>query len=89
MSVRIVIAEGESIGQALKRFRKLLERLGVSWEQRRRGYFIKPTQIRRAKRFKKIFKARKGTLLGKKAGVQPDSSISESIKGFWRVTGKP
>jgi small subunit ribosomal protein S21 len=89
MGVRIVLAEGERIDQALKRFRKLLERYGASWELRRRGYFIKPTQTRRAKRFRKRFKARKETLLAKQAGEQPVSSVSESTHTFWKRTGKP
>jgi ribosomal protein S21 len=89
MGVRIVLAEGESIGQALRKLRKLLERHGVSWEVGRRRYFVKPTQTRRAKRFGKRFKARRATLWAKKAGVQPASSISELTETFWKRTGKP
>jgi small subunit ribosomal protein S21 len=89
MGARIVLAEGESIGQALRKFRKLLERHGTTWELRRRKYFITATQTRRAKRFRKRFKARHATLLAKMAGVQPASSVADSKQSFWKRTGKP
>jgi ribosomal protein S21 len=89
MGVRIVLAEGERVELALKRLRKLLDRHGAFWEQRRRRYFIEPTQTRRAKRFQKRFKARKATLLAKQAGEQPVSSIGESTRTFWKKTWKP
>lgn len=89
MGVRIVLAQGESIGQALKRFRKLLERHGMSWELKRRKYFVKPSQVRRSKRFRKRFKARRAVLLAKMAGEQSRSSLADSVKAFWRNTGKP
>jgi small subunit ribosomal protein S21 len=89
MRVRIVLAEGESIGQAFRRFRKLLERQGVAWDMRRRKYFVKPAQTRRAKRFRKRFKARLATLLAKRAGEQPVSSLAEAMQTFWKRTGKP
>jgi small subunit ribosomal protein S21 len=89
MGVRIVLADKEPIGLALRRLKKLLERLGVSWELRRRKYFTKPTQTRRAKRFKKRFKARLATFLAKRAGEQRGFSASESTKTFWKRTGKP
>jgi ribosomal protein S21 len=89
MGVWIVLAEKEPIGLALRRFTKLLERHGVVWEHGRRSYFIKPTQARRVRRFQKRFKSRLATLRAKQAGSQPDSSISESIKTFWKRRGKP
>jgi ribosomal protein S21 len=89
MGVRIVLTEGETIGQAFSGFRKLLERHGATREMRRHKYLIKPTQTRRAKKFGKRFKARQATLLAKIAGEQPVSSISESTESFWRRTGKP
>ena len=87
--VRIVLAAKEPIGLALRRLKKLLEQLGATWELRRRRYFIKPSQARRAKRFQKRFKARKATLLAKSAGEQPVSSVSESTQTLWKKTGKP
>jgi small subunit ribosomal protein S21 len=89
MGVRIVVGEREPIGLALRRFKKLLERQGVLWEMRRRAYFADPSQARRAKRFRKRFKARKETLLAQRAGEQPVSSLAEATAAFWKQTGKP
>jgi small subunit ribosomal protein S21 len=89
MGARIVVGEREPIGLALRRFKKLLERQGLTREMRRRKYAADPTQARRAKRFQKRFKARKATLLAQKAGEQPVSSLAEAIKKFWKRTGKP
>jgi small subunit ribosomal protein S21 len=89
MGVRIRVGKREPIGLALKRFKKLLAQQGVTWEMRRRLYFADATQARRAKRFQKRFEARKATLLAKSAGMQPESSITEAAKAFWRRTGKP
>jgi small subunit ribosomal protein S21 len=88
MGVRIVVAEREPIGLALKRFKRLLERHGVTRDVRRR-YFTDPTQGRRAKRFRKRFKARLATLLAQRAGKQPVASLAEAAKAFWKRTGKP
>jgi small subunit ribosomal protein S21 len=89
MGVRIVLADKEPIGLALRRFRKLLERNGVVRDLRGQAYFVKLTQIRRAKRFKKRFKARMATLLAQGAGSQPVSSLAAAGQTFWRRTGKP
>jgi small subunit ribosomal protein S21 len=89
MGVRIVLADKEPIQLALKRFKKSLERHGVKWEQRRRGHFIEATQMRRAKKFQKRFKARRATLLAQKAGEQPVGSIDDAVEKFWERTGKP
>jgi small subunit ribosomal protein S21 len=89
MGVRIVVGEREPIGLALRRFKKLLERQGVTWEMRRRVCFTDATQARRAKRFQKRFKARKATLLAQRAGEQPVSPLAEATEAFWKRTGKP
>src|SRR5438309_1626100 len=49
MGIRLRVADKEPIALALKRFKKLLERHGATWELRRRTYFVKPTEFRRAK----------------------------------------
>ncbi len=85
MGVRIVVAEGEPIGLALRRFKKRVEREGGFWEMRRRAYFVDGTQIRRAKRFQKRFKTRKTMLVAQMAG----ESLAEARAEFWRRTGKP
>jgi small subunit ribosomal protein S21 len=44
------VRERESIQEAVRRFRKLVERSGIKKEMRRREYYIKPSElIRRAK----------------------------------------
>lgn len=84
------VLDREPIGQAIRRFKKLLVRSGMAWELRRaKKYFIDPTQIRRNKRFQKRFKARKATLLAKQAGEQPVDSLKEATTAFWKRTGKP
>jgi ribosomal protein S21 len=89
MGVRVLLADGESAGQALKRLRKRLERHGALWELRRRTYYLKPAHARRAKRFRKRFKARLATFLAQKAGEQTAASLAEAARKFWRRTGKP
>jgi small subunit ribosomal protein S21 len=89
MGVRIVVGEREPIGLALRRFKKLLQRHGVAWALRRRKYYDGPVQDRRAKAFRKKFKARRATLLAKMAGEQPFASLSEAKEAFWKRTGKP
>jgi ribosomal protein S21 len=97
MGVRIVVADKEPIGSALKRFKRSLEQQAVNWEMRKRGLLIQPngctfkaTATRRAKKFQKRFKARQATLLAKMAGEQAtDSGASELKTAFWKRTGKP
>jgi len=92
MGVRIVLAEKEPIDVALERFKKLLERHGVMTELRLRRFFVKSTQTRRDKRFRKRLKARTATLLDKHAGAQPALSGYDPLRGlrkfFWVRTGK-
>jgi ribosomal protein S21 len=89
MGVRIVVGECEPIGLALRRFKMLLERLGVTWEMRRRVYFADNTLARRAKRFQKRLKARVATLLAQGAGEQPVASLPVAKKTFSKRRGKP
>lgn len=89
MGVRIVLADQEPIGVALRRFKKLLERSGLTRDLNRQLSFKKPTKIRRAKQFKKRFKARQATLLAQTSGEQPVASVVEAHKRFWKKTGKP
>jgi small subunit ribosomal protein S21 len=89
MGLRMRLHDGEPIGQALRRFKKLLARAGMAWELRRRAYFVDPSQVRRARQFQKRFKARKATLLAQMAGEQPVGSLAEAKKAFWKRTGKP
>ncbi|HQR05920.1 MAG TPA: bS21 family ribosomal protein [Gemmatales bacterium] len=89
MVVRIVLADKEPIGKALRRFKKLLEQTGQSYEMRRRGVFLKSSQELWSKDFKKRFKARRATLIAQVAGKQPVASVAEAQIAFWKKTGKP
>jgi small subunit ribosomal protein S21 len=49
MGLRMRIYERETIGAALRRFKKLLERSGMKRELRAHEYFEKPCEARRRK----------------------------------------
>lgn len=85
------VHDGEPIGQALRRFKKLLmQRSGVWWSMHSRPKrFVSATQYRRKKRFKKRFKARLATLTAQQAGEQPVASLEEATEAFWKRRGKP
>ena len=49
--VKLRLRDNESVQDAVKRFRKLVEHAGIKKEMRRREYYEKPSDInRRAKR---------------------------------------
>lgn len=50
--VKLTLREKESIQEAVRRFRKLVERSGVKKEMRRREYYEKPSEIRRRARLR-------------------------------------
>jgi len=83
------VRDGEPIGQALRRFKKLGAESGVAWEKYRRAWRFAPVQLRRKRRFRKRFKARKATLQAQEAGEQPVASLAEATAKFWNRTGKP
>jgi len=89
MGVRIVVVDGESIGAALRRFKKQVERAGVTWEVRWQSYFVRHTEVRRAKAFRKRFKTRKAALLSVLAGRPTVESAEKARAEFWRRSGKP
>ena len=45
--VKLTLRERESIQEAVRRFRKLVERSGIKKEMRRREYYEKPSEIKR------------------------------------------
>ena len=48
--VKLVVRDKETIQEAVRRFRKLVERSGIKKEMRRREYYEKPSETsRRAK----------------------------------------
>jgi small subunit ribosomal protein S21 len=60
--VRLVVRDKESIQEAVRRFRKLVERSGIKKEMRRREYFEKPSEIKRRARLRAERRARRSRL---------------------------
>ena len=52
------VRAGESIQEAVRRFRKLCERSGLRKEMRRKAYYEKPSERRRREELKRLRKAR-------------------------------
>ena len=62
MPLRMRVHDREPIGAALRRFKKLLERSGVTKELRKRKYYEKPCETRRRAHLRKQNAIRKGKL---------------------------
>ena len=60
MSLRMRVHDREPIGAALRRFKKLLERSGLSKELRKRQHYEKPCEERRRAEIRKKNNIRKG-----------------------------
>ena len=60
MPLRMRVNDRESIGAALRRFKKLLERSGLIKELRSRNYYEKPCEARRRAKLRKLSAIRKG-----------------------------
>lgn len=59
--VKLRVRSGESIQDAVRRFRKLCERSGLRKEMRRKAYYEKPSERRRREELKRLNKARKSS----------------------------
>jgi small subunit ribosomal protein S21 len=59
MPLRMRIHDRETIGGALRRFKKLLERSGMQKEMRKRRHYEKPSEVRRRAKARKQAAARK------------------------------
>jgi small subunit ribosomal protein S21 len=62
MPLRMRVHDREPIGLALRRFKKLLERSGLTKELRKRRHYEKPCEIRRRATLRKQSAIRKGKL---------------------------
>ena len=60
MPLRMRVHDREPIGAALRRFKKLLERSGLTKELRKRKHYEKPCEARRRARLRKESAIRKG-----------------------------
>jgi small subunit ribosomal protein S21 len=59
------VHDREHIGAALRRFKKLLERSGITKELRKRKFYVKPCEERRRAELRKQNVIRKGKALAK------------------------
>ena len=59
--VKLVVRDKESIQEAVRRFRKLVERSGIKKEMRRREYYEKPSEIKRRSRLRAERRSRRTT----------------------------
>ena len=66
--VKLLVRDRESIQEAVRRFRKLVERSGIKKEMRRREYYEKPSEISRRNRRRAERRARLARLSPNGAG---------------------
>ena len=67
MSLRMRVHDREPIGMALRRFKKLLERSGLTKELRKRKHYEKPCELRRRAKLRKQSAIRKAKAMGTQA----------------------
>jgi small subunit ribosomal protein S21 len=60
--VKLNVRDRESIQEAVRRFRKLVERSGIKKEMRRKEYYEKPSETRRRARLRAERRARRGSM---------------------------
>jgi len=61
--VKLTVRESESVQEAVRRFRKLVERSGIKKEMRRREYYEKPSAIARRTRLRAERRSKRMRLL--------------------------
>ncbi|MGL6076325.1 MAG: 30S ribosomal protein S21 [Fimbriiglobus sp.] len=61
MGLKMRVHEKEPIGQALRRFKKLIERSGMQKELRAHQYYEKPCELRRRAQLRKQRAVQKAT----------------------------
>ncbi len=62
MPLRMRVRDREPIGAALRRFKRLLERSGLTKELRKRKSYEKPCEARRRAKLRKLSAIRKGKI---------------------------
>jgi len=60
--VKLQVRDRESIQDAVRRFRKLVERSGIKKEMRRREYYEKPSEVKRRARLRTERRAKRTRL---------------------------
>lgn len=63
--VKLVVRDRETIQEAVRRFRKLVERSGIKKEMRRREYYEKPSETNRRARLRAERRSRRTRLLSR------------------------
>jgi len=61
--VKLTLREKESVQEAVRRFRKLVERSGIKKEMRRREHYEKPSEIKRRAKLRAERRARRNRML--------------------------
>lgn len=61
--VKLVVRERESIQEAVRRFRKIVERSGLKREMRRREFFEKPSETNRRAKIRASRRGRRDQML--------------------------
>ena len=56
--VKLIVRDRETIQEAVRRFRKLVERSGIKKEMRRREYYEQPSEVRRRSRLRRARRTR-------------------------------
>ena len=61
--VKLLVRDKESIQEAVRRFRKLVERSGIKKEMRRREYYEKPSETKRRARLRAERRSKRARLM--------------------------
>ena len=61
--VKLLVRDKESIQEAVRRFRKLVERSGIKKEMRRREYYEKPSETKRRARLRAERRSKRARML--------------------------
>lgn len=77
--VRLIVRDRETIQEAVRRFRKLVERSGIKKEMRRREYYEKPSEIKRRARLRAERRSRRLRLLSPLSFLQLRESLEQLI----------
>ena len=64
--VKLLVRDKESIQEAVRRFRKLVERSGIKKEMRRREYYEKPSENNRRARLRAERRSKRNRMLAKR-----------------------
>jgi small subunit ribosomal protein S21 len=64
--VKLLVRDKESIQEAVRRFRKLVERSGIKKEMRRREYYEKPSETKRRARLRAERRSKRNRMLAKR-----------------------